>query len=715
MLEYIAHRRESDGATQPLAEHLLSVAELAGEFAASFHGSAYAYQIGLGHDLGKSSPEAQARMRGERGPVDHSTAGAQAANPLLGAAAAYCVAGHHAGLPNGGTVADTADDSTLAARLHRPVPDCSRLGIVPLEKTPLPAVPLLGQKGFSFAFLTRMLFSCLVDADFLDTERFMKPERSGRGMGEPMDVLLQRMERHVEDLLKKESASELNRLRSGILRLCRKKGDALPRGLYTLTVPTGGGKTDSSLAFALHHAAAQGMRRVLYAVPFTTITEQTANKFREILGDENVLEHHSNLSFQDGPQDEPNPHRLAAENWDAPVVVTTNVQFFESLFANRPGRCRKLHNIAGSVILLDEAQSLPVPYLLPCLRALAELVRNYGCTVVLCTATQPALQRLFPCGVTAQELAENLPELFQRFRRTRFVREGALTDEALIQRLREEPQVLCIVNTRRHAQALFQGLQGAEGLFHLSTLMYPEHRRRALETIRERLKAGLPCRVISTTLIEAGVDVDFASVYRAESGLDSMIQAAGRCNRENKKPLESSIVHLFAPDEQYTGHLPSSMKRPLEVAKNILQKYEDIASPEAVHAYFQQLYFLTGDGLDQKRIVDRLEKSGVCVPFADIAQDFQLIEQDTDTILIPLDEKAEPLAQELREQGPNRVLLRKIVPYSVSVYHDHLKRLAGAGSLQAVADGLYLLADLSLYDQDTGLKLDVEGGIGHFH
>lgn len=380
-----------------------------------------------------------------------------------------------------------------------------------------------------------MLYSCLVDADFLDTEAFM--DGRGREHNETsMEQLWDRLQSYISGWFPPKG--ELNRQRCKILEQCIQEGEARAPGLFSLTVPTGGGKTVASLAFALAHAKKHNLERVIYVIPYTSIIEQTAEVFREILGAENVLEHHSNVLYD--LEEEADPHTIslakATENWDMPVVVTTAVQFFESLYACRSSQCRKLHNIAGSVVIFDEAQMLPIPYLRPCVWAISQLVEHYGVSAVLCTATQPALEpifREFLPQIPVQELCPPDTCQWDVFRRVTFRRAGSLTWDELAAQLNTHSQVLCIVNTRKAAQAVYGRLDGT-GCFHLSTLMCPSHRKAQLREIRRRLREGLPCRVVSTSLIEAGVDVDFPIVFREQSGLDSIYRppdgATGRAS-----------------------------------------------------------------------------------------------------------------------------------------------------------------------------------------
>ncbi len=710
-----AHIRESDRAVQSIRDHLKSAAKLAEHFGNKFNSGDFAYICALMHDIGKYSEKFQQRIYEGGNRVDHSTAGAVEISKKLdkiGFLLAYCIAGHHGGLPDGGSRIDTADEPTLYGRLKKKIEPYERYldEIQPENYLPKRAVPIKPSKapGFSLAFYIRMLFSCVVDSDFLDTEQFMnkgavKPDRK---IGTSIDSLNAKLDRYLESF--KNPSGEINKKRNEILECCIKKSSC-NKGIYTLTVPTGGGKTISSLAFALKHAAKHRMDRVIYVIPYNSIIEQNAQVFKNILGEENVLEHHSNFSYDDD-NEIMIKYRLAAENWDMPVIVTTSVQFFESLFANKASKCRKLHNIANSVVIFDEAQMLPIPYLLPCVYSIAELVNNYGCSIVLCSATQPAIGSLFPERFEINEICDNTKELFNFFRRTRLIGLGEIGDKELAGRLNAEKQVLCIVNTRKHAQNLFR-LLDKEGSYHLSTLMYPNHRKAVLQEIRERLKEGLPCRVVSTSLIEAGVDIDFPVVYRAEAGLDSEIQAAGRCNREGKRGI--SPVYIFKPSVEYRRQIPEMLRRPFEVSRSISSRFDDISSPEAIYEYFSELYKIEGTRLDIHEVVRKfnegLEKS-MSFPFAEVAEIFKLIDNSTYPIIIPETDEAKELVGRLKNGERDRNLLRKIQQYTVNVYKNSHDFLFGAGSLDKIDEEISILTDIGRYDHKTGLDIGVESG-----
>ena len=553
-------------------------------------------------------------------------------------------------------------------------------------------------------FYVRMLFSCLVDADFLDTEAFMREKRKSSAL--PMTELLARLDRYAAPWFPPKN--ELNRQRCEILSACRERGRQEIPGLFTLTVPTGGGKTVASLAFALEHAVAAGMQRIIYVVPYTSIIEQTADVFREILGADQVLEHHSGVLYETGDHATAESMFMAqaTENWDIPVVVTTAVPFFESLYSNRPSACRKLHHLAKSVIVMDEAQMLPVENLRPCVHAISELTAHYGASVVLCTATQPALTPIFlefQPDISPRELCPEGLAVSPVFCRTMISYAGKLSWEELTGQRINQHQALCIVNSRASAQSLYERLSG-DGVFHLSTLMHPNHRRRVLAEIRQRLKRGERCLVVSTSLIEAGVDVDFPQVFRELAGLDSILQAAGRCNREGKRLREESIVTVF---EAPTAPPPLFLTT-IGAARVAMRAYPDLLAPDAIHLYFTELLKLKGENAqDVKGILPEISRGGF--PFQWVAEQFRMIDTDTKTVYIPGADQA-PLLEQLRMSWRNRELLRKLAQYAVSIYPQHFEALNLAGNLEVLDDQAAILTNPSLYSEQTGLSLQSDFG-----
>ena len=726
---------------QTMESHARNVGGMAAGFAAYFGAQEIARATGLLHDVGKYSPLFDKRLHGDPKRVDHSTAGAKIAverwGVRLGKMMAFCIAGHHAGLANGAGAGDGR--GTLQQRLDwqfgADIPKLDevwRQEIDLPETLPAPSVkPDAGDHPhFTCAFFIRMLYSCLVDADFLDTEAFyakLEQRETVRG-GHPdletlrpvffdfINAFRRRATQAPKETEEQQRNAALNRLRGEILDYAVAQAQQ-DTGLFSLTVPTGGGKTFTSMAFALEHAKAHGLRRVIYVIPFTSIIEQNAAEFRKAfgaLGEAAVLEHHS--SFDDGKlQNEATKDKLhlASENWDAPIVVTTAVQFFESLFADRSSRCRKLHNIAGSVIILDEAQMLPLNLLLPIMQAIKELAQNYHCSVVMCIATQPAVQAengFYRGFENVREIAPKPTALFDKLRRTTVQHIGTQTDTDLLAKFAEHPQMLVIVNNRRHARSLYDQAKHLDGTFHLTTLMCAKHRSPKLDEIRDRLKNGESCRVIATSLIEAGVDVDFPLVMRAEAGLDSVAQAAGRCNREGKRLPENSFVWIFAPEDKWKA--PPELAAQAAVMRLTADSFsDDLLSTQAVAAYFVELYQLKGSELDNKKILQMHRNAGQSLdfPFQTIADKFRMIESHMQPLIIPFDNEAESLISSLHHADHIGGLLRKLQPYTVQIPEKALAALYKAGRIEPINEKnfgkqFYTLIGLDLYDEVAGLS-----------
>jgi len=722
---YLAHSHDQlpEEEWHELRRHLEDVARRAAEHAEPFGAAKWALLAGLWHDLGKYHPRFQSYIRGRASSGgDHAAPGALLARekaaderflPL-----AFAIAGHHAGLAN---LASGERPTPLKIRLR----DAALLldevkGHVPAEllAAELPEIPeRLRQQTRkpgeiealrrALEFWVRFVFSALVDADYLDTEAFYRRgERERETAGrETVPVLRARLDAHVDRLAAGSPATEVNRLRARVLEACRERAELEP-GLFSLSVPTGGGKTLAAMAFALRHAEEHGLRRVIAVIPYTSIIEQNAAVYRDALGETNVIEHHSNLD----PETETPRNKLASENWDAPIIVTTAVQFFESLFSNRPSRCRKLHNVAGSVVLLDEAQTLPIAFQMSILEALRELTENFGCSVVLSTATQPAFERreeVFEHGLEGvREIAPDPAELAQRLRRYRVewpVRASGSKPEPVVweelaEAIQGERQVLAIVHRRDDARELAQHLP-EEGRFHLSALMCASHRLEVLGRVKAALDRGEPCRLVSTQLVEAGVDVDFPVVYRALGGLDSLVQAAGRCNREGW--LEAGRLVVFrAP----TKPPPGTPSHGLESTEVLLAKNSDgidLADPGVMAEFFRLLF------AKEEPDVHGVESCRAELKFASVAEKFRLIDNYSVPVVVPHGLSAERLSR-FREEGPSRERLRALQPYVVNVAPWQLERLVAAGALELVHDMVYALGPgwQHLYDRAFGLRLD---------
>ena len=600
---------------QSLHDHMHGVARRASAFAEAFGSEAFAEWLGWWHDAGKVADDVQAYLRGqtilERGP-DHSSAGMLEAWEKA-AYLANIIAGHHSGLSDVADLKERVANKQGEARVMEAQKRAREL-LQGIAHTPQPAhVPSFLQKGTlaqrkrKLAFWQRMLHSALVDADRLDAAAHGNPaDATLQERGSPsLDLLRDRFEADQQTFIASAPDTPVNRIRADLYRACLDRAERLP-GFFSLTVPTGGGKTRSVLGFALRHGAKHVQRRVVLALPYTSIIEQNAAVYRRILGDDVVLEHHSTV-YQperavDAHEDAETDRKitLAAENWDTPVVVTTTVQLFESLFAARNNRLRKLHRLARSVIVLDEAQTLPPELLVPTLEALRFLVEDYGCTVVFCTATQPAFRTAYGDpyrahfeGFDVTEIAPDPAELYDRLRRVAYdVRlERAWSWDEAAAAMREAAQALAVVNTVKDAQTLFDVLDEPNA-FHLSTRLCPFHRRRVLAEVLRRLRAKEPVYLVSTQVVEAGVDVSFPLVLRALGPLDSIIQAAGRCNREGELPVPGRVV-VFEPEGG--GLPPGAYRAGTMQTRTLLRKYADafadrLHAPDLPPEYFRLLY-----------------------------------------------------------------------------------------------------------------------------
>ena len=735
---YYAHSAPDlpETAWQGLKDHLDGVAGIAEGFGVPLNIAAAARAAGLLHDLGKYAPAFQARLHGDTTAVDHSTAGAaeiirltSGFDSLIGQLIAFAIAGHHSGLPD-----RIGESGTLNARLARF--DASALDPI-WRREMAPQVRGLMPEGFAeprsrseedlafrLSVLGRMIFSCLVDADRRDTEAFddsvtgAKADRTWPFLSDILPALQARFDEYMENMPKSHGA--VNQMRGEILAHVRARaGDG--RGFFTLTVPTGGGKTLASLGFALDHARQHGHSRIITAIPFTSIIDQTATIFKQVLGEDNVLEHHCAIDDERYVnRDWRDKLKLAMEDWAAPFVVTTNVQLFESLFASRGSRCRKLHNVANSVIILDEAQTIPRALLAPCIQMLAELVRFYGCTIVLCTATQPALDErnfakpsLIALPLAGRELAPDPVRLARELKRVTLRFAGAMANADLVAALTGEPQGLVIVNSRRHAFELYADMKaaGLAGLVHLTTRQHATDRRDILADVRRRLNDDAPCRVIATSLIEAGVDIDFPRVWRAEAGLDQIAQAAGRCNREGRRDPAQSLVTIFKALDYPPPHEIASL---IGDMARMAAKHEDLLSPAAMADYFGEIYWRLGEGLDGKDILGKFRLSGLVTDFAyrTAGEAFRMIESGMAPVIIPPDGDFENLVRKLSvAEIPSGKLARELQSYIVQVPPKARQKLIANQHVIFVApelrgDQFAVLRTQGLYTRDIGLLWD---------
>ncbi|MBL8090473.1 MAG: CRISPR-associated helicase Cas3' [Anaerolineales bacterium] len=730
--EYYGHslKDKDKSEWQLLKTHLSDTARLAKQFGEDAKVGDLAYVAGLLHDIGKYSKAFQKRLDGKGPKVDHATAGAKEilnlfnGNPLkktLATVVSYCIAGHHTGLPDYGDSSDVDGTGTLVSRTEKKRLEDFKDYKTEIDTSSLELKPRTlktSNNEFSTAFMTRMIFSALVDADFQDTQNFMRQSEKPRGDHASIDELCNNFNEAIKKFDNPEN--EINKKRTETLKHCIEQAGS-EQGFFTLTIPTGGGKTLASMAFALNHAKKHGLKRVIYVIPFTSIIEQNASVFKEYLGEENVLEHHSNFDWQkedkkdsedadDETKDAVEKLKLASENWDIPIVVTTNVQFFESLYANKNSRCRKLHNIAKSVIVFDEAQTLPQEYLDPCMLAVKELVVNYGASAVFCTATQPVLNKRLE-NVKFTELAPNPQALFDFYKRVQITNIGKTPDADLIEKIKLHQQALCIVNTRKHAKGLFDQLEG-EGNFHLSTLMCPAHRKEVLKKIRSLLtdRNNPICRVISTQVMEAGIDVDFPVGFRALAGLDSIIQAAGRVNREMKRDVGN--IFVFDPETPFIKKIPTFVKQGATVAEITLREFANNPdSTSAIESYFNFLYNIQGkNAFDVKKILLNFE-NGLAFDFKKIAEDFRMIDNNTVSVIIPYNEEAKELLEQARDpySYPYK-FARQLQMYTVNIYEKEFEKIQSKGVIETYNETYQVLNNMSFYDKHTGLILPADAG-----
>ncbi len=724
--EIIAHAKKNEEgefeAPHFLEEHLKNTARLAEAFAEKFNSGQWGYVAGLLHDIGKSKPGFQEYIRRVTGydiehfnfegrikRGEHSTSGAKLAEDYFGAKGrvlAYCIAGHHAGLPDW-----YPDEAGGQSSLNFRINNADIKGLMPeivkgFEKKKLEIPWKFSRNNLDMALWIRMLFSCLVDADFLDTEEYMDPIKYGtRGHYLSIEQLTNKFNSFMEDKIENAEKTHINTIRLRVLEDCRKKAYEKP-GIFSLTVPTGGGKTLSSLAFALEHAKFNRLDRIIYVIPYTSIIEQNAEVFRSVLGDDQVIEHHSSLAEDESTE----KSRLSAENWDAPVIVTTTVQFFESLFSVKSSRCRKLHNIVNSVVILDETQLVPPEFLKPILNVIELLANNYNTTFVFTTATQPAFEsRDNFSGVQKGRITEiisDVPMLYSGLKRVNVELPRDLQDacrwEDIATELKNYETVLCIVSDRKSCLELFSHMPA--GTIHLSALMCGQHRSKTICEIKQKLDNDEPVRVISTQLVEAGVEFDFPVVYRALAGLDSIVQAAGRCNREGK--LASGKVVVFVPPKRPPSGI---LRKAAEITELMIKSgLKDPLSHNIFEEYFSRLYWSVNN-LDAADIIPLLTvKDDFAIQFRTAAGAFRIIDDTMQKpILVPYCEGKE-LIELLRRIGPERRLLRKLQRYSVNVYKDDLTAMLNRGSAVEIHPDIYALLNDVEYNEKTGLAVNKE-------
>lgn len=717
-MEIISHIRQSDMAVQSNADHQQGVAERAESFAAEFGMGDYGKLMGRLHDKGKEQVEWQKYIQGVTGyskeyshiksRPNHSYVGAvivQKQYPQIAPLIAQPIAGHHRGL---------YDYCDYIEVVKGGIPNDVTIG----EKIPFAFPKFPKMEPYDYHHLVRMLFSCLVDADSLDTESFMNPEQAKlRGCHTTMNELLEKMEQYLQELRINTIDSEVNRIRNYVQEQCVKESQGTT-GFYSLTVPTGGGKTLASVLWALHHAVKNHQQRIIIAIPYTSIIVQTASTLKRIFGDENVLEHHSNINPEDIKDRELRDRlQLATENWDYPIVVTTNVQLFESLFSNKRSDCRKLHNIVNSVIILDEVQTLPLGFYKPIVHTLDTLHRLFGVSFLFTTASQPILSgrieganpyASFDALTSVHEIIPSEAQLHDKLRRVELkFMEGSRTYDEIAEELAKHRKILCVVNTRKDAKELFDRLPKEGICLHLSRMMCPSHVADTIKRVKEALKEGgdEPIRVVTTQLIEAGIDIDFPVVYRQEAGLDSILQAAGRCNREGKMGI--SDTHVFSLGKEHP--LPPGFISQTNNARLNMGKDHDWFAPEAMKSYFQQLHCRQSsfDEVVVKGVKYSMEellyKSSA--EFESASFCFHLIDEQTTSVIVNWNGSIN-LYQQLISQGPSYSLMKKLAQYSVNIRERDFKKLQSMGAIEEPFENIYAITNSNFYKEDTGLSLD---------
>lgn len=696
-MNIIAHKSK-DGREQSLQEHGQNVAKMAASFAAPFGGEKFAERIGVSHDAGKNTVGFQQYIQApdKNAKSPHAIIAAALncqANDVL---SAVITEGHHSGLHN---VLDTITNVRAAfaersqdiatAREHFSTDAINQIEIIPefARKN-----KVFGQYAF-----TKMEFSCLTDADYQDTERFMRGYSPRSYNYDSFSGIYDMFRKHIQPWIDKDNKmvgennqqltknEEINHMRTQMMLQCLNAGSNSRKGdIRTLSIPTGGSKTLSSFAYAI--AAAKNdksIKRIIVVIPFNTITTQTASVLRGIVGEKNILENHFGFDFEDSKQGK--LLQYASESWDIPIVVTTNVQFFESFFSNKPSKSRKLHNIADSVIIFDEVQQLPVKYLKPCIKCIESLAANFGARIVLSTATQPALEPYFET-IKPREIIDDSESYVKPFRRCSIENIGTVTAKNLTERIQKHKQCLCVVNEKEEAKAIYTAIENGrcKNLYCLTTDITPYDREKLLRQIRQNLKDDEPCIVISTSLIESGVDVDFPYGYRELYGLDSILQTAGRVNRNGLRDCGSSTLFVFdGPQEEYrvlrngTSRGCNESDNKKSITRGILQKY-DADSPKAIHEYFSRLYGYKGDGLDKFDIVKMA--SSKLIPFQDISQKFKIIDEDTVTVIISQTAEASELVGKIRNQTATKDDIRKVGKYAVSVRRSRYDKCLAAST-----------------------------------
>lgn len=744
---FYAHSENKVQKCEPVIEHLNEVSKLCKEFASEWNCGPEGEIAGIFHDVGKYTYAFQEVLKGNLNKIDHATPGAAALlfqYGLDGLASAIAVQGHHDGLQSGHfdslkmalsmkenrnkfgkAYSSTAFKELISILLG----ECKILPRKDYKKSGYAGLCEQGRHIPAMMYV-RMLFSALVDADYLATEAHFEGDEMGMKYHEKAPVLnpdaaIKKLLDHKVELERCSKASaEINQLRKDLFDACYNAGE-YSQGIFTLSAPTGAGKTLAMLGFALNHAKQEKKKRIIIVLPFLNIIEQTARVYKAILcdgGNPNyILEDHSLRDLDDGEST-----RLFSENWDSPLIITTTVKFFEALFSNRPTECRKLHNIANSIVIFDEAQTMPAGLTIATLNTLTTLSSRFGSTIVFSTATQPAYESLnhyFSNNAEMEwqpkEIVPKELKLFERSKRVKSVWHGqAMTFDQVAEKIAEADQVLAIVNLRRHAQELYNKvlvLCDNTYTYHISTYMCPAHRLDVLRQVREQLSKECPCRLISTQCVEAGVDLDFPVVWRAIAPFEAVIQAAGRCNRNGRG---EGIFNVFTPQIEEDKYPGEDYKKGAVTLKGMLMnKSIDLCDTEAIHTYYKKYFEFIR--IQEKGI--ELNKAITNRNFEDVQRLYHWIPSKGINVLVPYREQRQQF-EELKEDALKRGFSRKwgyaarklcvnVILNSKSQIKDYLTEvMVIKNGKEKEGTGFYILLNSDLYSEKYGLDVSCTGG-----